>query len=270
MGIRDWVLGIGQRGWWLVISAVCALVACQQQPPVVPVVNEPTPVGVNRAERLDALGTIKPVQTLTLSFRASGVIRTITPLVGAHVISGTLLAALEPSELTLAQQDAQATLMMRQAQWETARANPQLSQNDRTVAEVQLRQAQIAVEQLAVRATNSALVAPFDGVVAMIQRNPGEWADAGQPVLTLLDTRSWLVETKNVSELTIGRVRLGQRAQVQVIPFPDQPLTGVVATIAPIAVVQQGDTTYTLLIQLAETDLALLPGMNATVSIQTE
>jgi len=269
MMIRYWFVGLAQRGWWLFLSAVCALVACQQQPPVEPV-NVPTPVVVKLAERLEAVGTIKPVQTLTLSFRTGGVIQTLTPLVGAHVVSGTLLAALDPSELTLAQQDAQATLTMRQAQWELASANPQLSQDERIVAETQLRQAQIAVDQLALQAVNSAIIAPFDGVIGVIQRNPGEWADAGQPVLTLLDTRSWLVETRNVSELTISRIQLGQRAQVQVIPFPDQRLTGGVTMISPIAVVQQGDTTYSLLIQLAPTTLPLLTGMNATVVVEIE
>jgi len=40
--------------------------------------------------------------------------------------------------------------------------------------------------------------------------------------------------------------------------------------ISPIAVVQQGDTTYTLLIELDPTDLNLRPGMTAQMMIETE
>ena len=40
--------------------------------------------------------------------------------------------------------------------------------------------------------------------------------------------------------------------------------------ISPIAVVQQGDTTYTVFIDLEPTDLNLRPGMNVEVEILTE
>jgi hypothetical protein len=43
-----------------------------------------------------------------------------------------------------------------------------------------------------------------------------------------------------------------------------------VAAISPVAVVQQGDTTYTLMIELEPTDLNLRPGMNAQVEILAE
>jgi hypothetical protein len=43
-----------------------------------------------------------------------------------------------------------------------------------------------------------------------------------------------------------------------------------VVTISPVAVVQQGDTTYTLMIDLEPTDLNLRPGMNVRVEIVTE
>jgi hypothetical protein len=40
-----------------------------------------------------------------------------------------------------------------------------------------------------------------------------------------------------------------------------------VATISPVAVVQQGDTTYTLMIELEPTNLNLRPGMTVQVEI---
>ena len=42
------------------------------------------------------------------------------------------------------------------------------------------------------------------------------------------------------------------------------------ATISPVAVVQQRDTTYTLMIELEPTDLSLRPGMNVQVEILLE
>jgi len=79
----------------------------------------------------------------------------------------------------------------------------------------------------------------------------------------------WRIETKNVGELEIGRVRVGQEVLVRVNAFRDETLHGRVVTISPVAVVQQGDTTYTLMIELEPTDLNLRPGMTVQVEIVT-
>jgi hypothetical protein len=51
--------------------------------------------------------------------------------------------------------------------------------------------------------------------------------------------------------------------------FRGEELSGRVVAISPVAVVQQGDTTYTVMIELESTDLNLRPGMNAEVEIVT-
>ena len=88
--------------------------------------------------------------------------------------------------------------------------------------------------------------------------------------MNLVDTSGWLVETKNVGELQIGRVHVGQPVRVLVNAFQGQTLKGRVVSIAPDAVVQQGDITYTLIIQLEPTDLDLRPGMTARVEVLVE
>ena len=49
-----------------------------------------------------------------------------------------------------------------------------------------------------------------------------------------------------------------------------EPLRGRVDSVTPVAVVQQGGTTHTLMIELQPTDLGLRPGTNARVEILTE
>ena len=65
-------------------------------------------------------------------------------------------------------------------------------------------------------------------------------------------------------------VRVGQGAVVRVIAFGQQALRGRVAAISPVAVVQEGVTTYTGFIDLESIDLSLRPGMNVEVEIVTE
>ena len=86
----------------------------------------------------------------------------------------------------------------------------------------------------------------------------------------MLDTSRWQLETKNVGELQIGQIEIGQDVQVSINAFKDEALTGKVVDISPVAVVQQGDTTYTLTIELEPTDLNLWPGMTAQVKIAYE
>jgi HlyD family secretion protein len=137
-------------------------------------------------------------------------------------------------------------------------------------ARARLRQAELSVAQLELQLQGAELRAPFGGVISAVYLRPGEWGGPGVPVVEIIDTTRWYVETRNVSELTIGQVQVGQKAQVQVLALRDETLRGRVATISPVAVVQQGDTTYTLMIELEPTDLSLRPGMNVQVEILLE
>ena len=138
------------------------------------------------------------------------------------------------------------------------------------LAQLDVERAQLALDTAQADLVHAALVAPFGGVVSAVPVSVGEWASPGATVVELLDVSRWRIETKNVGELQIGRVRAGQEVLVRVNAFRDETLHGRAATISPVAVVQQGDTTYTLMIELEPTDLNLRPGMTAQVEILTE
>jgi len=137
-------------------------------------------------------------------------------------------------------------------------------------ARARLRQAELAVDQVRWHVAGAEIRAPFDGVISAVYAHPGEWAAAGMPALQVIDTTRWTVETRSVSELSIGQIQIGQDAEVQILALENQVVRGQVASISPVAVVQQGDTTYTLLIALEPTDLALWSGMNAQVHVRIE
>jgi HlyD family secretion protein len=138
------------------------------------------------------------------------------------------------------------------------------------LAQLDVERAQMALEMAQADLARATLAASFDGIVAVVPLEVGEWAVPGATVVELLDVSRWRVETKNVGELQIARVRVGQEVNVRVNAFRDETLTGHVSTISPVAVVQQGDTTYTLVIELEPTDLNLRPGMTAQVEILVE
>ena len=139
-----------------------------------------------------------------------------------------------------------------------------------TLAQLDVERAQLALDAAQESLSRSRLTAPFDSIISDVPVRVGEWASPGTPVVELIDVSRWHVETKNVGELQIARVREGQEAIVRVNAFQSKPLAGRVETISPVAVVQQGDTTYTLIIELEDTDLNLRPEMTARVEITAE
>jgi len=176
-----------------------------------------------------------------------------------HAADHAYAVAIADAEARLAQ----AQLSLYEAQ------NPRASE-EITLAQLDVERAQLALEAAQADLAQATLRVPFDGIIAAVPVSVGEWAAPGVTAVELLDLSQWHVETKNVGELQIGRVQVGQEVLVRVNAFRDETLHGHVETISPVAVVQQGDTTYTLMIALAPTDLNLRPGMTAQVEIIVE
>lgn len=92
-------------------------------------------------------------------------------------------------------------------------------------------QANAALVQTEATLTQAVVVAPFPGTVTRRQREPGEVVSAGLPVVSLanLDDR-WV--RIYVREDEVGRVRIGEKAEITVDAFPGKTYTGEVMFIA--------------------------------------
>jgi HlyD family secretion protein len=171
----------------------------------------------------------------------------------------------DPDEITLAE----AKIVNAQARLALAE-NAEPTAEQLTQAQAQVEMAQTHLDRIKSQIDKMIITAPFDGVISRVPAKQGEWAIPGEIMIELMDTSGWKIETKNVGELQIGRIEIGQAVKVTVNAFKDEELRGQVFAISPIAVVQQGDTTYTLLIELESTDLELWPGMTTQVEIIIE
>lgn len=131
-----------------------------------------------------------------------------------------------------------------------ARLAVELAESQRTQTNEQLRlvqagprreriaaaRAQVAQAEAAVRAADAALgnltlVAPFDGVVTVRHRQPGEVVPPGAPVLTVLDPRDRWVRIY-IREDRVGAVKLGGRADIRSDTYPGRAYPGEVSFIA--------------------------------------
>jgi len=99
-----------------------------------------------------------------------------------------------------------------------------------TVLKKRLRFAEAQVEAAEAALENSRLTAPYDGVITRKHREEGEAMDIGLPVMDIatLDDRYVRAE---IDETDIGRVKLGQPAQVTADGFPGLKFDGEVKEI---------------------------------------
>ncbi len=138
------------------------------------------------------------------------------------------------------------------------------------IAQAQVEQARIAVEQIRAQLDAATLTAPLSGTVTALHAQPGEWVALGQPVAVLSDLSSMQAEV-NLDETDVARIEVGCPAVITLDAFPGVELSGHVESIAPVAIVQSGVVLYPVTINLDKiVELPLRSGMTANVSIFVE
>ncbi|MEO8857836.1 MAG: efflux RND transporter periplasmic adaptor subunit, partial [Burkholderiaceae bacterium] len=99
------------------------------------------------------------------------------------------------------------------------------------VQRAQVAQAEAAVKPIDVTLANMVIQAPFDGIVTVRHREPGETVSPGAPVFTLMNPQDRWVRIY-VPENRIGQVRLGAKAAITSDSFAGKAYEGQVVFIA--------------------------------------
>ncbi|HWP64808.1 MAG TPA: efflux RND transporter periplasmic adaptor subunit [Candidatus Limnocylindria bacterium] len=122
------------------------------------------------------------------------------------------------------------------------------------------------------------LRAPFDGVVAEVAIEVGEWTTPSPPalpvppVVDILDPASIYVSAP-MDEVDSGRIRVGMPARISVDSLPNQSFPGRVVRIAPYVLdVEEQNRTVEIEAELDDAAVAatLLPGTSADVEVILE
>lgn len=143
-------------------------------------------------------------------------------------------------------------------------------------AQARLEAARARVATARERLGYATLKAPMSGVVLSKSVEPGEQVAAGTPVITLGDAvQCWL--KGYIPESDLGRVKLGQKAQVTTDSHPGKAYPGTVTFISseaeftPKSVQTEKERVklvYRIKVTLANPGLELKPGMPADAAIQ--
>jgi HlyD family secretion protein len=137
----------------------------------------------------------------------------------------------------------------------------------------QLAQARASLSQAETNLRYTDILSPTDGVVISRAVNKGQTVAASlqAPVIFTIaqDLRAMEVHT-NVAESDIGRLKKDMRVTFTVDAYPGEPFRGSIRDIRNAPQVVQNVVTYDAVIDVANPDLKLKPGMTATVSVVTD
>ena len=258
----------------------------------------------NVVSRVSTSGSLQAVVTVDVGSQVSGRIQELFADFNSPVKKGQKIAKIDPSLFGAAVVQAEANVMAAQAnvkrltitaedaERQGRRASEvfekqliSATERDNAVAtarsaraavdqaQAQLAQSRAALEQARTNLRYTDILSPTDGVVISRAVNVGQTvaASLSAPVIFTIaqDLRKMEVHT-NVAESDIGRLKPGMRVSFTVDAYPGEPFRGSIRDIRNAPQVVQNVVTYDAVIDVANDDLKLKPGMTATVSIVTD
>eukprot|EP01036_Dinobryon_divergens_P036905 gene36905-48147_t len=196
-------------------------------------------------------------------------------LSGRGFASQVVLQQAQTATLTqrAARDQARAQVRSVDAQIQALAAELKVAETQVLSSQAQIMQREAMVRQIEVDIRNSEIRSPVDGVV--IQRNIelGQTVAASLQAPTLFLVAQDLTKIEiyaNVDEADVGRVQSGQAVTFPVTAFPARESPGRVKTVRLGSQTVQNVVIYTAVIDVGNSDLALKPGMTATLRIFTE
>lgn len=219
-------------------------------------------------ERIDAVGTARANEQVTLTAPVTQRIERLNFDDGAYVSRGQVIAVLTQGQQTA--QLAQATAVQREANQQLQRLEALRSRGfaTRSAVDAQVALAGQARAQAAeARATIADRVvrAPFAGWVSLRNISAGAVVSAGTEIATVSDVSRIKLDFA-VPETLLSRVQPGQPIVAIAAAYPEQPFRGTVATVDP--VLDPRTRAATVRAVLANGDRKLKPGMLLTIAIE--
>ena len=239
---------------------------------------------------ITATGTLSADTTVQVGSQVSGTIAKLYADFNTVVKRGQLLAQLDPTSLQAtvndqkAQQDrAQATLNDAERTLKREKdlfAKNLVAQSDYDAALTADEQARASLEsakaqynRAVINLQYATIASPISGVVISRNVDVGQTVAASLQAPTLFtianDLKKMQVQAA-IDEADIGNVRQGQDVTFHVDAFPDEDFHGTVSQVRLEPTITQNVVNYTVIIDVANPDLKLMPGMTATVTIMVQ
>lgn len=253
-------------------------------------------------QTVSATGTLQAVNTVEVGTQVSGTIEEIFVDYNSPVEKGQVIARIDPTlfstEVSRAKADlasARASVSESRAQLNEARKNAERqkklfasdfiaeSEVDSVLTALSTAEARLASSRASVLQAEAAflkaqtnlgyttIVSPVDGVVIGKDISAGQTVAASLQTPTLFsiaeDLTLMQVEA-DIDEADIGFVAEGAKASFYVDTYPEKSFQGKVRQVRLQPVKTENVVTYTVVVDVANPDLLLKPGMTANISVE--
>jgi HlyD family secretion protein len=235
-----------------------------------------------------ATGTLNALTTVQVGTQVSGTINRILVDFNSQVKQGQVIALLDTTYLSAAVEDASASLERNEIQVnQTKREFDRIKIlfDEKVVAQADYDQALSAYET-AVSSTRSAkanlnrakinlkyatITAPISGVIVSRAVDVGQTVAASFNTPTLFTIANDLTKMQlqaSIDEADIGKIKVDQEVSFTVDAFENQIFNGTVQQIRLQPTVLNNVVNYTVIIDVPNPDMKLLPGMTANITIK--
>jgi HlyD family secretion protein len=160
--------------------------------------------------------------------------------------------------------DYEYALEVAQSNLEKARQDYEKWKNGPNPDDVAAAEARIAAAQAAL--SQAWIEAPFDGVVTLVDTQPGDKVSVNSPAFRLDDLSSLLVDV-SVSEVDINQIQPGQDVRMTFDAIRGKEYQGVVTEVDRVGSDVQGAVEFKVVVELTGPDDEVKPGMTAAVNI---
>jgi HlyD family secretion protein len=243
-------------------------------------------------EVVTATGSLNPYVLVEVGTEVSGKIEKLYKDFNDKVRKGELLAKLDTEILSTSLESARTDLNKASVSRDEALmdyniskelfAKQMTSEYEMKKAEFTYKQAQqnLAAAQLKLRGAeknlrNASITSPIDGVIVARDVNEGQTVAASfsSPTLfTIANNLDQMQITANVDEADIGSIKTGMPVEFSVDAYAGEQFTGTVQQIRLNSSTEQNVVSYSVIIDAANPEHKLLPGMttNVTIVIQSK
>jgi RND family efflux transporter MFP subunit len=269
--------------WSGLLAFALVALACEKSVPEPQEIIRPVraeQVFASGGERSRAFsGVAQAGQQIALSFKVAGSVQQVLVKMGDSVKAGDLVAELDPKDMLLEMEEAEASLARQLADARNAAANYTRIEalyegNNASLAELDAARAQNETAQAAVRSAEKGLqlarrrtqytrlTAPVDGAIAEKLISENENVQAGQTVLRLNSGSQPEVQV-TIPEVLIAQIQAGDEVQVR---FDALPKRSFAAKVLEVGVAATGGATFPVTVRLTEDQKEIRPGMAAEVA----
>lgn len=274
----------------LLVVAIAAVTACEnKQTKAAALPTTPVQRG-NIAVRVQATGTVEPINPVDIKSKAQGQIIQLPVEVGSVVKKGQEIVQIDPRDVKNQYNQAMADDVVSLTSLQATKRNQArqdslfaahvitASEHDSSRATLTAAQADLVNKRAALDLRRQALEdatveSPLSGTVVSRPTTQGTIitsatsANGGTTLMTIADLGRVRMRV-TIDEVEMANVRVGEPATVSVDAFPDHRFDGVVEKVEPQAVVTQGVTFFQALVSISNKEGLLMPGMNGEVTIR--